>query len=341
MNNITDIALKSYTRKENSPEGKEATSERSEDLVIELLSILLNDDVTFIDKTEIPNKLMMVNNFIDKVKDFIPDEETKQAVFPRLPYHIISKEIFGYKEDLSKIEAISSSLKYIISIEDNSVVNYHEKKISAKFLDHVELSRIQSLFINKQKEDIEKAQVDLSIYKSNFKKIRKNIKKTESKIFNQVLSIVSIFTGLAFIIFGGLSLFSDLTVFFKGVITRPWVGLIYLSTVGMIILALIYLFFNFVVYIIRDSSSSFQKIESNKDKKESRNENIFWKFHSFFHKNNKEKDVFFSIGNVMTTRIFKVLFFIFLLGIIMNSRIGNELSSRFQWFLMHNVLHWY
>lgn len=243
-----------------------------------------------------------INTLRDIIIFFIPErkqnqeEENNTAINEkinkqknsRIKYSYISGFIYNNKDNDKLMDNIKNNLALLCI--DYNTFDYQELKFLSKVQDHIDLCFIQHEMVTSKideikevtskmktsitefkaaEEKLEKANSDLNKASKTNKDISKEIDNTknevknlDSKIFSQVLSIVSVFTGLAFIIFGGLSLFSDLTVFFKGTETNLGLGLVYLSVIGLILLGLIYLFFNFIVFIITNKISKEDRIQT-------------------------------------------------------------------------------
>ncbi|MGD1821876.1 MAG: hypothetical protein ACPKM0_03815 [Pleomorphochaeta sp.] len=294
------------------------------------------------------------NNRNKKVDTSLTNKGKKSL---RIQYSYISNFVYNNRENDYLIDSIRDTLDYLtintILFSDN------ELRFLNKIKDHINLCVIQYEMVNEKLEDVREATEVLNQAIINNQKIDKKVKKTkkdvektkkdvenlDNKIISQVLSIVSVFTGLAFIVFGGLSLFSDLTVFFKGTETNFGLGLVYLSVIGFILLGLIYLFFNFIVYLIKStdayllgkSYSDSEKEKKQKDIKEDKKPKILKKISNSFKR--KKRTGVFTVGNVLSLKIFRFLIFTFLLGLFIDSYFGSTALTRWQLQFMH-WLHW-
>lgn len=220
--------------------------------------------------------------FKSKLKEYINK-------YHRILYSTISTIIFGLHNN-SKDESIDNCIQNLTSLANGihtGEAMLEEDKIIFKLLDHVLLAnqQISSLeiteekvnpyiqksiekikdIINKEKENINKdIKVTVNNEKENITKdINTKIKENTEPIASQMISIVSIFVGIAFVMFGGLTLMNGL-FHFDGSKRVPLIELICLaSLVGIIMIVIMYSFIMFVLRIIGkyDSENSRVYIE--------------------------------------------------------------------------------
>lgn len=126
---------------------------------------------------------------------------------------------------------------------NNKTLDFQYKKIAAKMLDHLELSSLQSDSYSKYLSVVETFDNDVASFNNQMELIKNRIDEMERNLLNQLLTSLSIFTGLLFIVFGGIPIIGDLSVFLEKTINNFGAELDHLSVVGIILLGLIYTFF--------------------------------------------------------------------------------------------------
>lgn len=163
-------------------------------------------------------------------------------------FQIVYSEIFRILEeakDMSKI--ISDSLLHCQQLRKNNN-DIESIRILSKISEHVKLCQL---------EIMQMTELSKSISESNQIAIEKSSHETSRGITSQLIGVVSIFTAIAFILFGGisgLSSINELASIGENSITTM---LICFLLFGLIMLGCLCLFVYFILQIINPSESGF------------------------------------------------------------------------------------
>ncbi|MDD7201011.1 MAG: hypothetical protein ACOCOW_06195 [Prevotella sp.] len=119
----------------------------------------------------------------------------------RIPYHAISEYVYQNQENQEKIDSLIYRIQAIKQdFQKDDSKSHQQMEILNKMLDHIKLASLQiqkfSEIINMQNEYMEKEKNDIE-----------NARHDNNA---QVVSILSIFTAAAFVLFGGISGLSGL-----------------------------------------------------------------------------------------------------------------------------------
>lgn len=119
----------------------------------------------------------------------------------RIPYHAISEYVYQNQENQEKIDSLIYRIQAIKQdFQKDDSKSHQQMEILNKMLDHIKLASLQiqkfSEIINMQNEYMEKEKNDIE-----------NARHDNNA---QVISILSIFTAAAFVLFGGISGLSGL-----------------------------------------------------------------------------------------------------------------------------------
>lgn len=178
-----------------------------------------------------PNTIFSDEDTFNAIKDYLNKYE-------RILYTPISNDIYARHEDQSYIATVISNLDKLVKYasdyrcqdgEDKKLVE-DTKKATLKIWDHVNLANQQYVVLKQSDEE----------YKDKFKENFNEYKEDLTKEMNaQLLTMVSIFTALAFLIFGGISSLDDIF----SVSSIPILRLISLGLVwGLCMLNLVFVF---------------------------------------------------------------------------------------------------
>lgn len=188
----------------------------------------------------------------------------------RISYIAITKYI--YEDELSKsltryeIENVHNNLELII---ENKTLPFNGRKMASKILDHLELCSYQNDYmkykIDKSKVNIDELSAEIKTKNEEISMLSNKVTGFTNDIINQVLVALSIFTGLSFIIFGGLDILGGLTKYFDILTTNFSLGIIYLSLVGLILLGLIHTLLSFVIRIINRDKYDIKDDDANEN----------------------------------------------------------------------------
>lgn len=206
----------------------------------------------------LPTKEFEIQVFLKKVENYLA--ENQRLLYSEFTNIIISCNV---KND-QKVGIIISNLENCIeySINENNNVSENIKKTLIKLWDHANLASNQynyfmttdDAFIAKVKPIIDPKIADLKneVTKAEEKleKSSKKIKKMKSKLMSEIISMISIFVGIAFVMFGGMTLLNNLFDF-TGMDHVPLTELLCIgSLLGIIVIAIIYAFVVFILKLI-------------------------------------------------------------------------------------------
>ncbi len=190
------------------------------------------------------------------------EKDGKNPILMRVSYKTITIFISNIKKEKKersqkKLDTIQNNLNIII--EDYNL-DYSFRKLAAKILDHVELCNYQINYVRTQTKNLDKFTEQINSAKNKLKLQKKALEKIHNKLLNQVLVSLSIFTGLAFLLFGGLDTLGNLGQFFENIDSNFSLGIIYISLIGLILLGLIHTFLCFIIRILDKKDSKGEKI---------------------------------------------------------------------------------
>lgn len=182
--------------------------------------------------------------------------------YDRFLYSRVSSYIFDLYErkDDVQFDAITVHVQQILDICPDSS---HDQVL--KLYDHVNLAINQLTSLKQSEDDFNTRFGDLfsekinPIIKDNKESLQKDVKEVEQKvqkvqeesksILNQLISIVSIFTAVAFIVFGGIT---SLKSIFNGINEVPVTKLCLLGSIwGLCLSNLIALFMHFIFTLVK------------------------------------------------------------------------------------------
>lgn len=178
----------------------------------------------------------------------------------RIPYATITNFLFQKYDDPRCFDLLKNNLERIIDVNNQNPIDSltkSEKQLAYKIFDHVNLCENQVLFISNKSNDLLKSINDMeskiNMAKLTYTELNKEINTMESKIFTQVLTIMTIFTGLAFVLFGGISSVSGIKNLSVDTPSHFWLNIAYLLIVGFILIWITYLLLNSCVIIINNN----------------------------------------------------------------------------------------
>lgn len=153
---------------------------------------------------ELIAKLISIENedegYVEKIYAYIKDNFVQN----RLLYSVISSMVYSLSEyELNELEYTCERLvSYAYSINNHQTDDRIARKVVLKLSDHINLALAQERYINRLNDDS---------LNNSFDKVDSFIEKSneiETKIDNmngQVISILGVFTAIAFVVFGGIS----------------------------------------------------------------------------------------------------------------------------------------
>lgn len=181
--------------------------------------------------------------FIDKINEFTSNGK-------RFLYSEITEYIKAHNdEDDCTCSNILLNLEGLYQELDELADSYEVKKIIIKLWDHVNLANKQFFYIqDAQKKAVEI--VDPFISKvTNAENDLQKIKKETKGLITQLISIVSIFVAISFVMFGGMSLLNNLFDY-SNMTSIPLLEMICGGAfIGLIIVNSVYIFIIFILRI--------------------------------------------------------------------------------------------
>lgn len=248
LNKLAEIAKKVSTpsKFENVPKFEKRNGI---DIVKEDFNRLLNELCN-------PTKKFEIVSFLTKLSDYLSNNH-------RLLYSEFTNRIISYNErNDQKVGIIISNLENCIEYSMNEKNNVSEdiKKTLIKLWDHANLASNQynyfmttdDMFINKVKPIIDPAinelKMEVKDAKEKLEESSNEVKDIKSKLLSDIIAMISIFVGIAFVMFGGMTLLNNLFDF-TGMERVPLTELLCIgSLMGIIVIAIIY---SFVVFILK------------------------------------------------------------------------------------------
>ena len=192
--------------------------------------------------------LRLMETFIQIYNEFETKLENYLSKYKRLLYSEISVFIYSIlDQNESKssnfLENIDNSLSSALA--KDSVVENNTTKIILKLWDHVNLAY-------KQYSELK---LNDKSFQERINPVIEDINETKKNIFTQLISIVSIFVAIAFVMFGGMSLINGLFDF-SNMDSIPIVELAFLgSLIGIVMVSVMYAF---IIFAIRLSIREFR-----------------------------------------------------------------------------------
>ena len=194
--------------------------------------------------------------FVDELNEYIDSDK-------RLLYSEITLKVNElYEKDDEKLTTLMSNLDKLYEyqfdkdLNEDAEKNEKLKKIIIKLWDHVNLANVQIVKLKMSDKEFQK-RIDPTIKKIDkstcqFEKSKKDliaeINNTKKDIYAQLISIVSIFVAISFVMFGGMSLLNNLFDYSR----LERIPLIEMlcggSLIGLIIVAVMY---GFILTVIK------------------------------------------------------------------------------------------
>ena len=204
--------------------------------------------ILFEDQEEFNSSLLVA-----QLKVFAEDDSI------RIPYYQVTTHVNKVldgcndrKEQDFRIDSARQRLKQI-TLDPMFHGDDNFGKLTIKILDHIDLAEHQYASLTNNIKRIEEQ------LNEKMKKIGDDVNKTEDQInsiYSQIISIIGIFTGIAFILFGGVSALNGI----KDAVQTNGAAFLrvmaYASVIGAFVIGAVLLFFRFVLVLTRKSVSS-------------------------------------------------------------------------------------
>ena len=210
----------------------------------------------------IPTKEFEIKVFLQKLNDYLDNDY--RLLYSEFTNTIISCNV---KND-QKVGIIISNLENCIeySMNENNNVSESIKKTLIKLWDHANLASNQynyfmttdDAFLSKinpilnskvgdLKTEYKTLSNEVESAKSQLIKVAKDSEDIKNKITSDFIAMISIFVGIAFVMFGGMTLLNNLFDF-SDMQTIPLIEVVCLgSLMGIIMITIIYAFITFVL----------------------------------------------------------------------------------------------
>ena len=189
--------------------------------------------------------------------------------YHRMLYSTVSTKIYGFYHNCEN-ENIDNCIQNLTSLANKITIGQGMEeidKIILKLLDHILLSNQQmtSLDVTEEKIDpfikksIEGIDKTIKRQESKVQKVKNQVKRDidnqKDALMSQMISVVSIFVGIAFVMFGGMTLLNNLFDF-SNMGYVPVNELLCLgSLIGIILIAITY---SFMIFILKVTNKSMK-----------------------------------------------------------------------------------
>lgn len=192
------------------------------------------------------------------INDWIKDFSKFSKIYKKLLYSKISGKIISC-EDNTVIENLTNNLLKIIELIKPKEKGEKKKgslilvdkdcyTLFLKFYDHCNLAITQrAVYLKTGNEFKEIASATKSDVTRALDAATKKINKVEKNISTQLISLVSIFTALSFVIFGGISVFDNLL---QNVRTLPVIKILLVSNLWFICMSNLFILFTKFICIM-------------------------------------------------------------------------------------------
>ena len=216
---------------------------------------------------------------IEKIIEYIKKYE-------RIPYSTISSKVYSLSdEEYENLSARAVSLVGFIKERRKSYDNISDSdlfKLMSKFKDHIYLANIQlslikektDKLINETEQKFEEKTLDIAnqVYTAaiNFNElsertdnIKKEVQETKKELYTQLITIVSVFVSISFVMFGGMSLLNNLFDYSE-MTSIPLLEMICGgSLIGIIMVCSVYMFVLFILRVtgkIKEGKEPYKKV---------------------------------------------------------------------------------
>ena len=229
---------------------QESCIKRANEEIVELLKIIFSENECTDD------------TLLEELRNFSKDDSI------RIPYYqvtvfvnkVLKTNISGEPIENSRIEVARQRL-FALTESKKFDDDKETGKLIIKLQDHIDLAVHQFASLDSRASSIQKSLEDES------KKLNEEMKESKDKletlkdsVFSQIISIVAIFTGIAFIMFGGVSTLGGISdaAHLSGVAFLRVMA--YVSVIGIFVVGAVLLFFKFVLILTNKSVPNDNRI---------------------------------------------------------------------------------
>ncbi len=203
----------------------------------------------------------------------------------RIPYYQITVVVHRILENTRNYDDLKSSRvddgrQRLTKISDSESAKGDPDlgKLIIKLLDHIDLAALQFESIDRKVQSVsdrieekaeelrkdseligekaEKIRIDSASIEEKMEETEAAIKELKDSIYSQIIAIVAIFTGIAFVLFGGVSALSGIKDAVQTNGTAFLRVLSYASVIGVFVIGAVLLFFRFVLVLTQKPVSS-------------------------------------------------------------------------------------
>lgn len=184
----------------------------------------------------------------------------------RIPYYqvtvFVNKVLEG--EPTGQSELANAKVRLRQLKVDEVGEETQRSKFMIKLLDHLDLAEHQFTSLSKEVEKTlgivdkagEESRKAEEVLRVAYKDAANRIEKLQHTIYSQIIAIVAIFTGIAFVLFGGVSALSSITEAVKANTSGFLRVLAYVSIIGAFVIGALLLFFKFVMILTTKTPSA-------------------------------------------------------------------------------------
>lgn len=150
-----------------------------------------------------------------------------------VPYDLISDKVYGI-ESRNITSSIGEKFDYVLHDSRDLLDEKWLKKIKDDVVRNVNLALVQKNYIDRSVDDVVEKSRDIKKrideMGETIKKNIKGVRNIKSDIYTDFVTILGIFTAIAFTAFGGLKLISGVLGNFRGSVSRGELGMLLIVT---------------------------------------------------------------------------------------------------------------
>lgn len=227
-------ALKEFDRL-NSREAKEVQTDKMKKQMRNILD-MLSAEKGYCDKQRL----------LESLKQYLDN-------YGRVLYSEVTVYLYKLSDENSKkLEIVISNIDSLLEecVDDDPKVENRETKVILKLWDHINLANNQLNTLKMSDETIHnKIALQANPISDDLKKTKEDLDASKKELYTQLISIVSIFVAIAFVLFGGMSLMNNLFNY-ENIDKIPLFEMLCAgSLIGIVMIMSIYAFIVFVLRI--------------------------------------------------------------------------------------------
>lgn len=227
-------ALKEFDRL-NSQEAKEVQTDKMKKQMRNILD-MLSAEKEHCDKQRL----------LENLKQYLDN-------YGRVLYSEVTVYLYKLSDENSKkLEIVISNIDSLLEecVDDDPKVENRETKVILKLWDHINLANNQLNTLKMSDETIHnKIALQANPISDDLKKTKEDLDASKKELYTQLISIVSIFVAIAFVLFGGMSLMNNLFNYENIDKITLFEMMCAGSLIGIVMIMSIYVFIVFVLKI--------------------------------------------------------------------------------------------